>query len=530
MESRYNYHAGDNWLAEIKVSSDGLCCLFRLTEREPAQPAPVESETPPPLPQDEKAESVLTLERIYELLGNEGISYGLEHDVISEAVYQRNGEWVVIARGVAPEQGADARVEIMFEHQRVDLPAGNTADNLDYRDKGSILCLEKDTLLARKIPAIAGKAGTDVRSRETPCHPVRDVLLKAGKNTYCSEDGLQVYAAVMGNPVWQAREKQHILTVEPVFVINSDVDLSFGHVRFKGDILVNGMVSESMEIHSQRGVRILGRVTGALIKAEGSVQVKDNVINSKILAGSHQVLLFNAFPLATDFEHTLVSILNSFQQIRNIPGQENVRFGYVLDLLAEKKFPDFVRQVEDLLNALDVILELDFDQEIIEALVQFKDQLTSFLRLSCQELAGVVRLLQLTGLVKGFLNPDKARKSDITVMYCLNSRLEASGSVTVAGQGCFHTHIIARDNIVIKGVVRGGTLKAQKNIIVNKVGSEAGIVTKIVVPKDQYIAANELFENTTVIIGGYTHKFNTRKSRVKIRYNRESNQIEADLF
>jgi uncharacterized protein (DUF342 family) len=530
MEKCEKYNLTADWLAEIKISEDNLSCSLRLQNTKQCPDTPPDGPEPEPLPREKDEEETINPEMILELLDRLGIVYGLDETAIENAFRQRNGEWVVAASGIAPQQGEHARLEVLFAHNRPEYSADDTIQSIDYRDRGEVLFVEKDTLLARKTPALPGVAGKDVKGRKISPAPVRDILLKCGKNTYSSRDGLQVYAADPGNPVVNQSEKQCIISIEPVFVVNSDVDLNTGHIRFRGDILINGKVNEAMEIVSDRNIKVLESVTGALIRAEGSVHINNNVINSHILAGSCQAFYHNVYPLIADFEQALANILKSFQQIKSAPGQETVRFGYVLNLLVEKKFTGFVKQVETLLQALSTITGLDFRQEIKDTVTTYKNQLQSFLRLPYQEINNAVKLLQTTSQVKGFFNPDHNLKSDIKVMYCLNSKLEASGSVTVAGQGCFHTDIIAYDSINIKGVVRGGSIKAQNSISLNKVGSEAGIVTKITVPVDRHITINELFENTTVTIGKYTCKFEKRHSRVKIRYNSTSGEIEAINF
>ncbi|RJX27843.1 MAG: DUF342 domain-containing protein [Dethiobacter sp.] len=524
----------EDGVMDVKISNDGLSASLMLKKRMMARylvlDSPEVTVLEPQVEQTLYEEKGCDLEQIYGLLNKMGVNYGLDHKAIENAFSLMSGEWVVIAQGLLPEPGENARLEIFFENVRPAVPREDIMENMDYREKGAIPSVDKDTLLAKKIPAIPGKTGKTVTGKKMTPPPVKDILLKAGKNTYCSEDGLQVLSAVLGQPILDRKEKQCTITIEPVFLLDGDVDLNSGHIKFRGDIQINGKVTESMEIHSDRSVKILGSVNGALIKAEGSVSVRNNVINSRIMAGTRQSFGFHVYPLLVEFESTLVGILKGFQQIKKTPGHENARFGFILDLLVEKKFNGFIQQIENLCQTLLINFKDDFSHDMINSIESLKKQLNDFKRLPYQELNDAVQLLQTTSLVKKYLNVHSVHKSDIHVMYCLNSHLEASGSVIVAGQGCFHTDITSQDSIEIKGVIRGGTIRAEKNIKINKVGSEAAIKTNIIVPSDQIVFIDKVFENTIVTIGDNSYKFNIPRSRVKISCNNSTGNMDITTF
>lgn len=524
----------ENSVMDVKVSDDRLFAFLllkpRIVSRWRVLDTPDTTRMKPPVEKEVYEEQDFNLEQVYHHLDKKGVVYGLDHQAIGKAFSLKNGEWTVIARGYAAVSGEDARLEIFFESTRATLDAENILENINYRDKGAIPCVDAEILLARKIPATPGKPGKTVTGQDLYPRSVKDFYLKAGKNTSITADGLEVSAAALGQPILEQKPKMYTVAVEPLYVLNDDVDLNSGNIRFRGDIQINGKVSESMEVHSEQNVEIKGSVNSAVIKAEGSVVIRDNVINSRILAGSRQFYGFQVNPHLLEFEATLIDILKAYQQIKANPNYATARFGYILDLLVEKKYGTFPKQIEKFYQSLEYDSQVDFSEEMINSIISLRKQLQDFKRIPYQEIKDAVHLLQTTQSLKNFLNLSAANQSNIHVIYCLNSSLVSSGSVTVGDRGCFHTTITAHDSIEIKGIVRGGTIQAGKNITLNEVGSEAAVKTTVIAPPGQVISISKAYENTVVIIGEKTYKFSVPRSRVRISLNKGSDTLEVSTY
>lgn len=69
---------------------------------------------------------------------------------------------------------------------------------------------------------------------------------------------------------------------------------------------------------------------------------------------------------------------------------------------------------------------------------------------------------------------------NITLRYCENSMIFASGSVIITGRGSYQSNIVAKNRIIFKdptSVVLGGMLVAGKGIKAGIVGSSMGVST-----------------------------------------------------
>ncbi len=520
---------------DFKVSPDSLSAWIFLSPHQKAHYSLLESGEKfilePPVQQEIFQEPVATLTEIKNLLKEKNIIYGLDEAALEEAVLQMNGKWMEIAQGTAPTSGQNAHIEIFFEQEQKIAYQIDDINNVNYLDKGHIPAVEKDTLLAKKTPAMPGKAGISVLGEEIPPPDPQDISLLAGQNTYYKDkDELKIFSKLVGRPVLEKTKKYYKIQVLPVYTVNGDVDITTGHVHFQGDVQINGNVQERMEVLAGGHITIYGNVNGANIRTAGSIEVSGNVIKSRLTAGARQFFTMQALPGILMFSNTLNTILKAFQQIKETPQFKNARFGYILSLLVEKKFPHFSVQLEKLTKILDVDLKEDFSLEMIAEVAFLKQKLEEFSQLPYQDLKKALELLEKATLLKKKLSKVPQERNDITARYCLNSRLEASGSVTITGSGSFHTDIISQKNITVSGVVRGGTISAKKDIKVNEAGSEAAIATTMIVPRKQKVYINKAFTNTIIQIGKYTYKFSRERSKVKVFVRDEDETIVIDNF
>lgn len=519
---------------DFKISSDGLSAWILLKPRLKARHLILHSEEEfllkPTVQRELFKEPIAVLEEVKDLLPEKNINYGLNEEILEKAVREMTRKWVEIAQGTPPTPGENAHIEIFFEQKQIIPYQANDINNVDYLDKGHIPAIEKDALLAKKTPVILGKAGISVRGEEIPPPIPQDISLLAGPNTYRDKNGLQIFAAVLGRPILIKTPKSYKIQIHRTYVVNSDVNITTGHIRFQGDIQVHGKVLERMEVLAGGYVKISDRVTGADIRAAGSIAVSDNVINSHLIAGARQFFTMQVLPGLLAFKNTLITILKAFQQVKKTPPFENASFGHMLFLLTEKKFRHFPVQLKKLTKMLYVDLKEDFPPQTTIHISALRKKAKDFRHLQYQELEDAMELLEKINLVRKELMEIPQEENDITVRYCLNSKLEASGDVTITGSGSYHTDIISQKNITISGVIRGGTISAKKDIKINEAGSEAAILTTLIVPRKQKIYINKAFANTIVQIGKYTYKFSRERNKVKIFVRDEDEAIVIENF
>ncbi len=212
--------------------------------------------------------------KIYEMLDNEGILNGVKRGVISDLIAKVNDTSVpireeVIARGTPITPGRDAEIKYYFRvNDKIQLVANNEG-KVNHRELNLINNVEKDELLAEKIPGIQPVAGTDVYGESILPDGIKDAKIIAGKNVEVKLDGMKAFSQIDG----QAFLKNRMIQVSPIFTVPHDVDLNVGNVTFNGSIIVLGNVLSGFTLKAKEDIHIKGIVEGAHLVAGGNITI-----------------------------------------------------------------------------------------------------------------------------------------------------------------------------------------------------------------------------------------------------------------
>ena len=145
------------------------------------------------------------------------------------------------------------------------------------RDLGDIMCVKVGEPLAKKIPFTTGVQGYTVTGDDLAPTPGSDVEMLAGVGTILSTKNSSILvSASAGLP----RIIKNGVTVDNVYQIKN-VDISTGHIRFEGSVIINGDVCEGMKVHATGDVSIGGFVESATIEAGGDITVGTGIIGKK---------------------------------------------------------------------------------------------------------------------------------------------------------------------------------------------------------------------------------------------------------
>lgn len=224
-------------------------------------------------------------------LGEESITVGVDETAIKKALADGNhGRKVLIARGRNPVNGTNATIEYLFRRISTLKPKDADDNKIDYRDLESVVSVHKESILARKTRAIPGEDGMTVTGKPIRAIPGKDAKLSPGKNTRLSEDGLEIISTIDGQPVLLDK-----ISVEPIFVIDGDIDFKTGNVDFAGSVKVLGNVLSGFSVKATANIQIDGVVEDSYVEAGGDVLVKGGIRgrgNRTVKAGGNVGALF----------------------------------------------------------------------------------------------------------------------------------------------------------------------------------------------------------------------------------------------
>ena len=263
--------------------------------------------------------SDVTKDTLLSFLKNNSVIFGVDEtnitDVLDHPFYN---EQVLVAEGSPSENGKDAEVKYNFNTDSVPSFMKEKAGKIDFKDKNLVQNVVAGQILAEKIPAEKGIKGRTVIGRPLDVRDGQDTEMKIGNNVEISKDGLKVTAECNG----QVMMISDRITVENVYIVDGDVNLTTGNIHFLGTVMVKGNVEDGFSIKATGNIEVLGNVGKCTLDAVGNVIVHQG-INCKeqglVKAGKGVVAKFIQNSTVEADELVLVSdgIINSYVDSNN---------------------------------------------------------------------------------------------------------------------------------------------------------------------------------------------------------------------
>ncbi|MFJ7826743.1 DUF342 domain-containing protein [Psychrobacillus sp. NPDC096623] len=219
-------------------------------------------------------------QNIQKLLSDNRIIFGQQPLDLSSI---KTGKSYIIAKGLQPEKGPDAKITYLQQAEKT--PVINEDGKADYFDMNFLVEINEGSWLGEKIPPQQGTPGKNVLGELVPAPIGDDFSLKYDtKSAYeVEEEGKIVLRSKTKGVIG---EVNGILTVQKHLIIEGDVGLETGNLKFDGSIQVRGTVmagysivaSGDISIESKEGVH-----AAELIKStEGDVFIKGGIFGKGI--------------------------------------------------------------------------------------------------------------------------------------------------------------------------------------------------------------------------------------------------------
>ncbi|MFU8818443.1 MAG: DUF342 domain-containing protein [Desulfurivibrio sp.] len=224
----------------------------------------------------EKERSVpLDREELLRVLAAEGIV----NEVLPKPVARPDGS-LVVAQGLPPRHGEDSKVKMHLKPSVVRIPKMKDPerDQVDFRELGSIVNVDKGRLLLEIIPPTPGTPGKDLFGVEIPPKPGKERKLKRGPGITVSDDERRVFADCDGKFVMIDGKP----AVYQEHVVKGDIDMSLGNIAFGGKkLVVQGEVPPGFSIKCRGDVVIRKGVHNSLVMAGGKLTVEGSVVGEE---------------------------------------------------------------------------------------------------------------------------------------------------------------------------------------------------------------------------------------------------------
>lgn len=178
------------------------------------------------------------------------------------------------ASGSKPGFGQDASVTYTWKHTDGVSEIKDENGKVDLRELNLVKSVSEGEVIAIKTPATRGEEGINVKGEKIPGEWGTEVSIKAGANVTVSEDGTKFTAAMAGSPKVLNDE----LSVDPVYVVEGDVDYSTGNINFSGALDIRGNIADGFVVKAEGNITIGGNVQACEVISSGDIMVKGGII------------------------------------------------------------------------------------------------------------------------------------------------------------------------------------------------------------------------------------------------------------
>lgn len=469
----------------------------------------------------------LEYKQVLSELENLRVIHGFNHDEIMKAVNTEEAGDFTIASGIKPKEGENGKIEIVVDLQKKTGPQERNNGTVDFREVQVIPTVRKGQVIAIVHPPIPGTPGFTVSNEPIVPKPVYPLILRAGQGIVLIENGTKVVATEEGRPLIEQRGLMVKVYIVPKLIHPTDVNISSGNIRFKGDIEVRGNVEKGMIVEAEGEITVLKNVYASTISGKNGISILGNSIGSTISGGNQNIFTSEMINLFTDVRVQMNKMVLSIHQLMNMPAFKMTDYSKsglfpLIKLLVDKKFQSLgkaIKQLMELGRAGNHLLDIEW-LSLIEQLRM------CFLSAVPNEFHTLEKKKELLKRIEQMIEKYDQNNQEccVTLMNAQGNTIFSSGDVKIQGQGCYNSKIHASGHVSINGVFRGGEVFARHGVTIRESGSNGGVVSKIIVPSHETIKIDYVRAGTIIQVGKIKLTFQEDHRYITARLN-ESGKI-----
>jgi hypothetical protein len=228
------------------------------------------------------AGNVASYKDILVLLHKEGVKKGISKKRINNLIFQATEAdsgtsfTDIVARGLSARDGKASILKSLYPNaiDRILQPQDADNNKVDMRNLGDILCVSANTVVAQRSAPSKGRIGYTVTGSPLKPNLGEWKEIKLGVNTSISlDDENLVIATVTGQPKFE----NEIMNVDDTFQTKG-VNVGTGNINYAGAVIVNGDVTESMQVIAKGDITINGFVESATIRSGGDIIITEGAM------------------------------------------------------------------------------------------------------------------------------------------------------------------------------------------------------------------------------------------------------------
>lgn len=221
---------------------------------------------------------------VLRVLDEEGIVYGRLPQAISQCLElcrgQQRPQTTVIALGLLPVKGSDAWLRFAIE---VGPLPGKVMGNgeIDYRERNMFIGVNKDQLIAVRVPPSPGSPGRDIFGAPVAQTPGKDLALKVTDDASFDPESGEIRASRAGVLSMVSEGSVKVCSRQ---IISRDVDFTTGNIVSRDALEIRGSVRPKFRVNALGDILIRGNIEKAQIRSDSNVVVKAGMV------GDHAVI------------------------------------------------------------------------------------------------------------------------------------------------------------------------------------------------------------------------------------------------
>ena len=220
----------------------------------------------------------LSLAELRALLTAENVHVGLDPQLLLAATkVTAMDRSLIVARGRAPQAGADGRLELLIQESGSVYAEGT----VDLHELHHFREVPVGAPLARLAPPTPGIPGIDVHGAPIPAPSGKESSFGAALGPGCCLDPADEHLArAEFAGIYQrfTRGGRPFLQVSPEVRVPGDIDMTIGNISSQHPVLVQGDVHATFTLKSRGAITIAGSIEDARVSARGDLEVKGGIL------------------------------------------------------------------------------------------------------------------------------------------------------------------------------------------------------------------------------------------------------------
>lgn len=212
------------------------------------------------------------------------IKYGILEDEIEKAIEEANTtkapvKDILVAKGTPAEDGADGKVIFKVKMEATMEFREQQGGRIDFREKDLIVNIPENTLLAVQFPPNPKvKDGTNIKGETIPSTDGAAAELEPGKNVEVreKEEGIKEFYSKIGG---QIKFESPKISIEPLYVVEGNLDLKVGNIDFLGNVLIKGSIDDGFTVKAGGDIEVKGNVGSSDLESDRNIRVHGGVVS-----------------------------------------------------------------------------------------------------------------------------------------------------------------------------------------------------------------------------------------------------------